>query len=62
MIALDKAEATAGLGHVVRMLCAAVVPLTLAAAGIAAFFTAHAFGRLSWYAMRWTPSAPAPAT
>ncbi|AOZ02025.1 chemotaxis protein [Cupriavidus sp. USMAHM13] len=47
VIALDKAEATAGLGHVVRMLCAAVVLLTLAAAGIAAFFTAHAFGRLS---------------
>ncbi|KFX30810.1 methyl-accepting chemotaxis protein [Ralstonia solanacearum] len=47
VIALDKAEATAGLRSVVRALGVAMVLLTLAAVGIAAFFTAQSFRRLS---------------
>ncbi|CAJ0792596.1 hypothetical protein LMG7141_02678 [Ralstonia condita] len=47
VIALDKAEATAGLRNVVRALGVAMVLLTLAAVGIAAFFTSHSFRRLS---------------
>ena len=57
-IALDKAEATAGLRNVVKALAVAMVLLTLAAVGIAAFFTSQSFRRLS----QWTPSAPAAAT
>ena len=47
VIALDKAEATAGLRNVVRALGVAMVLLTLAAVGIAAFFTTQSFRRLS---------------
>jgi len=47
VIALDKAEATAGLRNVVRALAVAIVLLTLAALGIAAFFTSQSFRRLS---------------
>jgi methyl-accepting chemotaxis protein len=47
VIALDRAEATAGLRNVVRALGVAMVLLTLAAVGIAAFFTARSFRRLS---------------
>ncbi|MHA6884886.1 methyl-accepting chemotaxis protein [Ralstonia pseudosolanacearum] len=47
VIALDKAEATAGLRSVARALGVAMVLLTLAAVGIAAFFTAQSFRRLS---------------
>jgi len=47
VIALDKAEATAGLRNVVRALGVAMVLLTLAAVGIAAFFTSQSFRRLS---------------
>jgi methyl-accepting chemotaxis protein len=47
VIALDKAEATAGLTNVLRTLGVAMVLLTLAAVGIAAFFTSHSFRSLS---------------
>ena len=47
VIALDKAEATAGLRNVVKALAVAMVLLTLAAVGIAAFFTSQSFRRLS---------------
>ena len=47
VIALDKAEATAGLRNVVKALGVAIVLLTLAAVGIAAFFTSQSFRRLS---------------
>ncbi|SIO28242.1 methyl-accepting chemotaxis protein [Paraburkholderia phenazinium] len=47
VIALDKVEATAGLRNVVRALGVAMVLLTLAAVGIAAFFTSQSFRRLS---------------
>ena len=47
VIALDKAEATAGLAHVVQALGAAMVLLTLAAVAIAAYFTSHSFRGLS---------------
>ncbi|MDW3683785.1 methyl-accepting chemotaxis protein [Cupriavidus sp. CV2] len=47
VIALDKAEATVGLRGVVSAMGIALVLLTLAALGIATFFTAKAFRRLS---------------
>ncbi|MHA7684764.1 methyl-accepting chemotaxis protein [Cupriavidus sp. PET2-C1] len=47
VIALDKAEATVGLRHVVSAMGIALVLLTLAALGIATFFTAKALRRLS---------------
>lgn len=47
VIALDKAEATAGLANVLRALGVAMVLLTLAAVGIAAYFTSHSFRSLS---------------
>ncbi|MBN3818324.1 HAMP domain-containing protein [Paraburkholderia sp. Se-20369] len=47
VIALDKAEATEGLTHVLQGLIVAMVVLTLAAVGIAAFFTSHSFRGLS---------------
>ena len=47
VIALDKAEATAGLRNVVKALAVAMVLLTLAAVGIAAYFTSQSFRRLS---------------
>ncbi|RKP49056.1 methyl-accepting chemotaxis protein [Trinickia fusca] len=47
VIALDKAEATAGLRNVLKTLGAAMLLMTLAAVGIAAWFTSHSFKRLS---------------
>ncbi|MGE8331678.1 MAG: methyl-accepting chemotaxis protein, partial [Paraburkholderia nemoris] len=47
VIALDKAEATAGLANVLQALGVAMVLLTLAAVGIAAFFTSQSFRSLS---------------
>lgn len=47
VVALDKAEATAGLANVLRALGVAMVLLTLAAVAIAAFFTSHSFRGLS---------------
>ncbi|ATF86983.1 methyl-accepting chemotaxis protein [Burkholderia gladioli] len=46
VIALDKAEATAGLSRVLRTLGVAML-LTLAAVGLAAFFTSNSFRSLS---------------
>ncbi|MEB2548777.1 methyl-accepting chemotaxis protein [Burkholderia gladioli] len=47
VIALDKAEATAGLSRVLRTLGVAMLLLTLAAVGLAAFFTSNSFRSLS---------------
>ncbi|MEK6382152.1 MAG: cache domain-containing protein, partial [Burkholderia gladioli] len=47
VIALDKAEATAGLSKVLRTLGVAMLLLTLAAVGLAAFFTSNSFRSLS---------------
>ncbi len=47
VIALDKAEATAGLAHVLQTLGVALVLLTLAAVGAAAFLTSQSFRGLS---------------
>jgi methyl-accepting chemotaxis protein len=47
VIALDKAEATAGLGGVLNTLGVATLLLTLAAVGVAAFFTSGSFRSLS---------------
>jgi methyl-accepting chemotaxis protein len=47
VIALDKAEATAGLRHVLQTLGVALVLLTLAAVGAAAFLTSQSFRGLS---------------
>ncbi|WP_431017903.1 methyl-accepting chemotaxis protein [Burkholderia gladioli] len=47
VIALDKAEATAGLSRVLRTLGVAMLLLTLAAVGVAAFFTSNSFRSLS---------------
>jgi len=47
VIALDKKEATAGLRNVLKALGVAMVLLTLAAVGLAAFFTSHSFRSLS---------------
>jgi methyl-accepting chemotaxis protein len=47
VVALDKAEATAGLSQVVRTSAIAIVLLVLAAAGVTALLTAQSFRRLS---------------
>ena len=47
VVALDKAEATAGLQSVLRTSAIAIVLLAFAAAVISAIFTAHSFRRLS---------------
>ncbi len=47
VVALDKTEATAGLGQVVRTSAIAIVLLVLAAAGVTALLTAQSFRRLS---------------
>ncbi len=47
VVALDQAEATAGLGNVLQTLAIAIVLLALAAAGIAAALTSASFRRLS---------------
>ncbi|WP_010461721.1 methyl-accepting chemotaxis protein [Acidovorax radicis] len=47
VVALDKAEATAGLAGVLRTSAIAIVLLALAAAGVSALLTAQSFRRLS---------------
>ncbi|VVE58130.1 chemotaxis protein [Pandoraea horticolens] len=47
VVALDKAEATAGLSRVLSATIVALIVLTLCAIGIASFFTSQAFRRLS---------------